>query len=93
MPIDTGRPSVKARPASWQVAHETLPSAESSGSKKSFLPSATSLGRSGSGWGGDAAMRPAAASATRMDLLIVFQRQLCRDLVRLRGARAPDDER
>src|SRR6266849_7816571 len=39
MPIETGRPSVKARAGSWQVAHATVPSADNRPSKNSFWPS------------------------------------------------------
>jgi len=40
MPIETGRPSVKARAGSWQVAQATVPSADNRPSKKSFSPRA-----------------------------------------------------
>ncbi|MGE0592705.1 MAG: hypothetical protein AB7Q15_09215 [Vicinamibacterales bacterium] len=41
MPSEVGRWSVNPRVTSWQVAHDTLPSAESRTSKYSFRPSAT----------------------------------------------------
>src|SRR6266849_7743756 len=47
MPIETGRPSVKARAGSWQVAHATVPSADNRPSKNSFWPSSTFSGASG----------------------------------------------
>src|SRR5262245_24505130 len=44
MPTARGRPSVNASAATWQVAHDTVPSAERRGSAKSFAPSATFAG-------------------------------------------------
>jgi hypothetical protein len=40
MPTDAGRPSVKARAGSWQVAQATVPSADNLPSKNSFWPRA-----------------------------------------------------
>src|SRR5947208_15468900 len=68
IPIDVGRPSVKARAGSWQVAQATVPSADNLPSKNSFWPRAIFSGVWGLSGGITARVSSAGTPTCRKDL-------------------------